>query len=244
MFGLCACCGLPSMQLAFDLSGQPRQYDSETAAAIHAATEAMASTAQREQAARLGLAVEESKLAKAAAASAAVARQRASEPIDDHERAPGSSQPAADAMPTDESESSRPAKRQALRPVMSRLNALRGAHDGLEAMELDEGELDGELDGAAVDAAPGRGVLGGAADRGGGPLVEEPTTERATEPATESEREGGTQLNSQLSPASHPDGITLLAHGREAGPLPPPKGKFIDLGRNGIERSRVDEGGH
>ena len=181
---------------------------------------------------------------EAAAASAAVARQRASEPIDNHERAPGSSQPAADAMPTDESESSRPAKRQALRPVMSRLNALRGAHDGLEAMELDEGELDGELDGAAVDAAPGRGVLGGAADRGGGPLVEEPTTERATEPATESEREGGTQLNSQLSPASHPDGITLLAHGREAGPLPPPKGKFIDLGRNGIERSRVDEGGH
>jgi hypothetical protein len=160
--------------------------------------------------------------------------------IDDHERAPGSSQPAADAMPTDESESSRPAKRQALWPVTSRLNALRGAHDGLEAMELDEGELDG----AAVDAAPGRGVRRGAADRDGGPLVEEPTTERATEPATESEREGGTQLNSQLSPASHPDGITLLAHGREAGPLPPPKGTFIDLRRNGIERSRVDEGGH
>ena len=66
MFGLCACCGLPSMQLAFDLSGQPRQYDSEAAAAIHAATAAVASTALRAQEARLGLAAEESKLAKAA----------------------------------------------------------------------------------------------------------------------------------------------------------------------------------
>ena len=170
--------------------------------------------------------------------SAAVARQRASELLDDHERAPGSSDPT----PTDESESSRPAKRQALGPVvMSRLNAARGAHDGLEAMELDDGELDGELDGAAADVEPRRGVRGGAADGDDGPLVEELTTERATEPPTE--REGGTQLNSQPSPASHPDEITLLAHG-QAGPLPPPKGTFINLGRNGNDRSRVDEGGH
>ena len=65
MFEPCTCCGLPPMQLAFDLSGQPRKYDSETATTIHAAIAAVASTAQRAQEAQLGLAAEESKLAKA-----------------------------------------------------------------------------------------------------------------------------------------------------------------------------------
>ena len=56
----------------------------------------------------------------------------------DHTPAPRDPPKAATgSTPTDESESGRPAKRQALGPVVpSRLNAAHGAHDGLDAMEL------------------------------------------------------------------------------------------------------------
>ena len=77
----------------------------------------------------------------------------------DHTPAPRDPPKAATgSTPTDESESGRPAKRQALGPVVpSRLNAAHGAHDGLEAMELVNAEIDGVDDGsAAVDPEHGR----------------------------------------------------------------------------------------
>ena len=83
----------------------------------------------------------------------------------DHKPAPRDPPNAATgSTPTDESESGRPAKRQALGPVVpSRLNAAHGAHDGLEAMEAPAGqclvnaEIDGVDDGStAVDPEHGR----------------------------------------------------------------------------------------
>ena len=77
----------------------------------------------------------------------------------DHKPAPRDPPKAATgSTPTDESESGRPAKRQALGLVVpSRLNAAHGAHDGLEAMELVNAEIDGVDDGsAAVDPEHGR----------------------------------------------------------------------------------------
>ena len=77
----------------------------------------------------------------------------------DHTPAPRDPPKAATgSTPTDESESGRPAKRQALGPVVpSRINAAHGAHDGREAMELVNAEIDGVDDGsAAVDPEHGR----------------------------------------------------------------------------------------